>query len=101
MSGSKFKVALVNTTTPLTGVCPTEGVVDFVGAGATNCYEGTAPAPAPSNTTSVQRLSNGCQDTDETLMTLLQIFRSLATLLQRHMSATRLLTQSGSSFRIC
>lgn len=65
MSGSKFKVALVNTTTPLTGVCPTEGVVDFVGAGATNCYEGTAPAPAPSNTTSVQRLSNGCQDTDE------------------------------------
>lgn len=33
-------------------------VVDFVGAGSANGYEGSGPAPAPSNTTSVQRKDN-------------------------------------------
>jgi uncharacterized repeat protein (TIGR01451 family) len=68
MGATGFKVALVNTTTLLSGACPipaTTTVVDFVGAAATaSCFEGSGPAPAPSNTTSVLRLSAGCQDTD-------------------------------------
>src|SRR5690606_11303716 len=53
--------------TPLTGSCPTgDAIVDFVGYGATaNCFEGTGPTPAPSNTTAVLRLDNGNQDTDD------------------------------------
>ncbi len=66
MSGTAGKVALANTTTALTGSCPTGGtIVDFVGYGSTaNCFEGAGPAPAPSNTSSVTRNSNGCTDTD-------------------------------------
>jgi predicted extracellular nuclease len=63
MSGTAFKVALVNSTTSLSGACPT-GVIDFVGAAA-NCFEGSAPAPAPSNTNAVIRKEGGCQDTDD------------------------------------
>ncbi len=63
MSGTAGKVALVNNTTLLTGTCPTIGIVDFVGYGATaNCFEGAGPTPAPSNTTSVLRGGNGCTD---------------------------------------
>ena len=54
MSGTSFKVALTNS-----NVAPTaaddSNVVDFVGAGTANLYEGTAAAPAASNTTSVSR----------------------------------------------
>ncbi len=64
MSASAGKVALVNNTTALTGSCPTVGVVDFVGFGTANCYEGSGPTPAPSNTTAVLRASGGCKDTD-------------------------------------
>ncbi len=67
MGATGFKVALVNTTTLLNGACPLPSVVivDFLGASATaSCYEGAAPAPAPSNTASVLRLGDGCQDTD-------------------------------------
>jgi hypothetical protein len=64
MSGTAGKVALVSSTTALTGSCPTGGnIVDFVGFGTTaNCFEGSGPTPAPSNTTSVSRASAGCQD---------------------------------------
>jgi phosphatidylserine/phosphatidylglycerophosphate/cardiolipin synthase-like enzyme/predicted extracellular nuclease len=57
MGATAFKIALCNSTTPLTGSSSTGGsIVDFVGAGATATgYEGTGPAPAPSNTTSVER----------------------------------------------
>jgi len=57
MSSTAFKVALCNSTTPLTGTSSTGvSIVDFVGAGATaNGFEGTGPAPAPSNTTSIER----------------------------------------------
>lgn len=57
LSGTAGKVALVNNNTALTGACPTGAqIVDFVGFGATaNCYEGAANAPAPSNTTSIER----------------------------------------------
>lgn len=68
MGATAFKVALVSNVTPLsgqfaTGTGPT--IVDFVGAGTNvNGFEGTAQAPPPSNTLSVQRNNNGCLDTD-------------------------------------
>jgi hypothetical protein len=82
MSATAAKIALVNTTIALSGACPTGNatIVDFVSYGATaNCAEdptGTASgsstllavagngAPAPSTTTSIQRVAAGT-DTDD------------------------------------
>lgn len=67
MAAGAGKVALVNSTTFLTGACPLAdpSVVDFVGYGLTaNCYEGSGPTPAPSTTLSVQRGNMGCTDSD-------------------------------------
>jgi uncharacterized protein len=66
MSGTAGKVALVQNTTALTGSCPTGlPISDLVGYGATaNCFEGSGPTAAPSNTTSVIRLAGGATDTD-------------------------------------
>jgi 2',3'-cyclic-nucleotide 2'-phosphodiesterase/3'-nucleotidase/5'-nucleotidase len=68
MSGTAGKVALVTSTTALTcgSACATNAAVrDFVGFGTTaNNYEGSAPTPAPSNTTAVLRAANGATDTD-------------------------------------
>jgi hypothetical protein len=66
MSATAAKVALVSTTTPLSGTCPTGGnIIDLVGYGATaSCFEGTGPAPAPSTTTADIRAGGGCIDTD-------------------------------------
>ncbi|MDP3504751.1 MAG: lamin tail domain-containing protein [Myxococcales bacterium] len=63
LSGTTGKVALVSSTTPLpTNICPTGAtVVDFVGFGTANCSEG-ATAPAPSNSTSIQRVGATCAD---------------------------------------
>ncbi|MFS8082293.1 MAG: Ig-like domain-containing protein, partial [Ginsengibacter sp.] len=61
MSATAGRVALVNSTTALVG-CPTSNpaLVDLVGFGSTaTCFEGTGPTPAPSNTTSVQRITTG------------------------------------------
>ena len=57
MSGTKGKVALVSSTTAITGGDPSTdaNVIDYVGFGSADYYEGTAAAPAPSNTTSIQR----------------------------------------------
>lgn len=64
MSGTAGKVALVNNTTALAG-CPA-GLIDLVGYGATaNCFEGTGPTPAPSNTLAVTRAANGCTDNNQ------------------------------------
>ncbi|HSN77237.1 MAG TPA: Ig-like domain-containing protein, partial [Anaerolineae bacterium] len=68
MGGTAGKVALVNTTTALTGSgCPfAASIVDFVGYGATaNCFEGSGPTPTLSNTTAALRAGNGCTDTDQ------------------------------------
>jgi predicted extracellular nuclease len=62
MSASSGKVALVNTQTALSGSCPA-GLVDLIGYGTANCYEGMA-APGLSNITADLRASNGCIDTD-------------------------------------
>jgi uncharacterized protein len=66
MSATAGKVALVNNTTVLSGACPVgSSILDFAGYGATaNCYEGSGPAPAPSNTTAILRKNGGNQDTD-------------------------------------
>src|SRR3954449_3668320 len=62
MSATAAKVALVSSTTALTGACPTTNVVDVVGYGSTaTCFE-TAVAPAPSTTNAIFRASSGCTD---------------------------------------
>ena len=64
MSASAGKVALVSSTTALTGAGPTGGtVVDMVGFGGANCSEGT-PTATLTNTTAAIRNSAGCTDTD-------------------------------------
>lgn len=66
--GNFGKVALVNSTVPLTGVCPNNAsIVDFVGYGfLTNCFEGSGPAPSPSTATiSVTRIDDGCIDSGD------------------------------------
>ncbi len=55
ISGTSGKVALVSSTTALTGACP-GSLVDEIGFGPTaNCSEGSAPAPVLTNTTSAER----------------------------------------------
>jgi hypothetical protein len=66
MSATAAKVALVNTTTALSGACPVNvaTILDLVGYGATaNCQE-TANAAAPSTTTADIRAAGGNTDTD-------------------------------------
>ncbi len=64
MSGTAGKVALVSSTTALSGACPTETVVDFIGYGTgTNCSE-TAVTASLSNTTAAVRNGGGCVDTN-------------------------------------
>jgi hypothetical protein len=64
MAAGAGKVALVSSTTALTGSCPSGGaLVDMVGYGTTaNCYEGSGPTPVPSTTQSVQRAGSACTD---------------------------------------
>ena len=65
MSATSGKVALVVSTTALTGGCPTSSaMVDFVGYGlAATCSE-TAPTGNLSNTTAALRNGNGAVDTN-------------------------------------
>jgi cytosine/adenosine deaminase-related metal-dependent hydrolase len=65
MAAANGKVALAMGTAALAGGCPTANVIDLVGYGTANCFEGTAAAPATSNTTAVLRAQNGCVDTDQ------------------------------------
>jgi hypothetical protein len=63
MSASAGKIALVSSTTALSGTCPTSGtIVDLVGYGSANCFEGTGGTPTLSNTTAAIRNDNGCAD---------------------------------------
>lgn len=72
MSGTNGKVVLVNSSTGLTcngssAVCsPAQlaQIVDFVGYGSANFFEGSA-APAISGSTALLRKNNGCQDTNQ------------------------------------
>jgi len=69
LAATAGKVALLNSTTALSGACPsTASIIDLVGYGATaSCFEGSGPAPAPSsnNLQSVLRGNNGCADTEQ------------------------------------
>ena len=67
MASTSAKVALVNTTTLLEESCPgnAHGVLDLVGYGTANCFEGSGAVPALSNSTSAQRNGGGCSDTND------------------------------------
>ncbi len=61
MAATSGKVALCSDTTPVTS--PSDpGVVDFVGYGAANLFEGAAPAAAPGNTASIERKAGASSD---------------------------------------
>ncbi len=66
MAATAGKVALTKTTTLLTVDNPNgnSNLVDFVGYGTADAYEGAGAAPAPSNTTSDLRAGNGATDTN-------------------------------------
>jgi uncharacterized protein len=66
MSASVGKIALVSSSTALTGTCPNGGnMVDLVGYGSmTSCAE-ISPSVAHSSTTSLRRLFDGCTDTQD------------------------------------
>ncbi len=65
MAAGSGKVALVKTSNTLTGACPNDpNIVDLLGYGSTaNCFRGSAPAAAPSNTNALLRTASGCTDT--------------------------------------
>jgi hypothetical protein len=69
MAATAGKVALVNTTTALSGACSGYySVIDLVGYGTSaNCFKGSGPAGAPSNTMSILRKNGGCLDTQNNL----------------------------------
>jgi predicted extracellular nuclease len=66
ISANAGKIALVNSTTALSGACPSSSsIVDLVGYGTNpSCYE-TVKAVAHSNTTALFRINGGATDTDK------------------------------------
>jgi phosphatidylserine/phosphatidylglycerophosphate/cardiolipin synthase-like enzyme len=70
IAASAGKIALCNATTALTGAAPSSTeIIDLVGFGTTaNFYEGIGPAPAPSNTHSIERKASSTS-TAETMGT--------------------------------
>lgn len=63
MSASSGKIALVSSTTALSGTCPTAGtIVDLVGYGSANCFEGAGGTPTLSSASAALRNDNGCAD---------------------------------------
>jgi hypothetical protein len=66
MSGTNGKVLLANVTTAQTGANPTGSqIVDFVGFGSANAFEGTAAVAVLSNSTAAIRLNAGCTDNNQ------------------------------------
>jgi hypothetical protein len=66
MSGTSGKVLLANVTTAQTGSNPTGSqIIDFVGFGTANAYEGTAAVAALTNSTAAIRLNGGCTDNNQ------------------------------------
>lgn len=64
MDPTSGKVALVSNSDPITGKSDSD-VIDFVGYGAANEWEGNGPTPALSTTTAAFRAGGGCTDTDD------------------------------------
>lgn len=67
LGASAGKIALSRSSSLLNGICPTNAdLADLVGYGTSaSCFEGSGPAAAPANATSVQRASGGCVDSDD------------------------------------
>jgi predicted extracellular nuclease len=66
MSGTTGKVALVSSQTALTGTNPSGGaLVDLVGFGSANAFEGSAPTATLSNGTGALRKEGGCTDNND------------------------------------
>ncbi len=64
--GPPVRSLLVSNATPLTGNCPSDpAIMDFVGYGGANCFEGSGAAPTLSNTTAAIRGNGGCRDTND------------------------------------
>jgi predicted extracellular nuclease len=67
MAAGSGKVAVVNSTTALSGACPTSAsIMDLVGYGTANCSE-TSPTGILTNTTSATRKGGGATDTNNNL----------------------------------
>jgi Predicted extracellular nuclease len=65
MGAASGKVALVNNQTALSGTCSTStAIIDFVGFGSANCYEGSGPTVVLTNATSAQRKTIGLDSND-------------------------------------
>jgi predicted extracellular nuclease len=65
MAATAGKVVLVSSRTTLTGTSPGgANVLDVVGFGSANYFEGGGPTPAPANSTAVLRKDGGCLDSD-------------------------------------
>jgi DNA/RNA endonuclease G (NUC1) len=68
VSSTSTKVALVNNTTTITAACPNAaaaGIVDLVGYGGTDCFEGSGTAPTLDSLTANFRRNEGCFDTNQ------------------------------------
>ena len=66
MGGTNLKIVLASDNVTVTS--PTDAnVIDFVGVGTANMFEGAAPVGAISNTTAAFRNSDGCTDTNDNL----------------------------------
>ncbi len=64
MAAGSGKVVLIKNSIALTTACPSDpNIVDLVGYGNTaNCFRGSGPAAAPSNTNAILRTAAGCTD---------------------------------------
>ena len=67
MAATAGKVALVSSTTRLSGICPASAsIADLIGYGTTaSCFEGSGRARAPGATTADFRRGGGCVDTND------------------------------------
>lgn len=66
MAAGAGKLALVRTTAALAGACPTSDlIVDLVGYGGANCFEGSGPVTGLGNALAAVRHEAGCTDSDD------------------------------------
>ena len=70
LGASSGKIALVNDQNllPSSNACLSALIIDLVGYGSADCYEGTAAVPGPSNTKSAARLSGGLTDSNDNFL---------------------------------
>ena len=66
MGGPSGKVLVASTASAVSGATPSDAsIVDVVGYGTVNFFEGSASAPGMSNTISDSRTGDGCTDADD------------------------------------